>query len=270
MLARVIAGLGLALLAAHFLATAIYLNPISVVGLAWHEPTRAYLEPLFRQRWSLFAPDPPLIDRRLDYQCEVDGQPGPWLSRSDALLGSHGRWRLGPAASLRRLESAAILATVGSYDPILDQLIAAYEDSPDRAEWEREQSEGRRRATTRSRTQSSAEQRRWLEDVVVERIAANIRSSETAYRLVRAYCREDLGREPERMRFRIVTREITPYSQRQSPPDRRARQQLNATTLAWLGADELHLLELRAKDYLEAYAQQKRADLPAPDHDDHD
>jgi hypothetical protein len=229
MLARVVAGLGLALLAAHFMATAIYLNPVSVIGLAWHEPIRAYLEPLFRQRWSLFAPDPPLIDRRLDYQCEVDGHAGAWLSRSDALLGSHARWRVGPAASLRRLEAAAILATVGSYDPILEQLIAAREDS-------------------------SAEQRRWVEDVVVERIAANMRSSETAYRLVRAYCRDDLGHDPDRMRYRIVTREITPYSERHSPPD---PQGLGASTVPWLGADEFDVLELRARDYLEDYAQQK-------------
>ena len=240
--ARVVAGLSLGLLAAHFLATAIYLNPVSVVGLAWHEPMRAYLEPLFRQRWSLFAPDPPLIDRRLDYQCEVDGQPGAWLSRSDALLGSHARWRVGPAASLRRLEATAIVATVGSHDPILAELIAANEDS-------------------------SVEQRQWVEDVVVERIAANMRSSETAYRLVRAYCRDDLGRDPDRMRYRIVTRGITPYSERHSPPDARDPQNLGASTVPWLGADEFDVLELRAQDYLEAYAQQKQAGPRAPDHD---
>lgn len=90
-----------------------------------------------------------------------------------------------------------------------------------------------------------------------------MRSSETAYRLVRAYCREDFGRDADRIRYRIVTREVTPYSERHRPPD---PQSSGASTVPWLDADEFDVIELRAQDYLEAYAQQKQAGLRA-DHD---
>lgn len=60
--ARLVAALGVVALAGHFLATAVYLNPLSILGLRWSALAADYLEPLFRQRWSLFAPDPPLVD----------------------------------------------------------------------------------------------------------------------------------------------------------------------------------------------------------------
>jgi hypothetical protein len=232
-LPRVIAACGLALLACHFLATALYLNPLSVVGLAWHEPVHAYMEPLFRQRWSLFAPDPPMVDHRLDYQCEVDGQPGAWLSHSEELLRAHARWRVGPAASLRRLESAAIVATIGAHDPVLDQLLTAYADD-------------------------EAHDRAWSEDLLAERIAATIRTSETAYRLVHAYCVEQLGRDPDRIRYRIITHDVVSYSQRNNAGEATPR----ATTQPWLGIGEA-----RATAYLDAYARQK-LEQPDPERDD--
>jgi hypothetical protein len=228
-LPRVVALVGLAVLTVHFVATALYINPVSVVGLAWHTPIAAYLEPLFRQRWSLFAPDPPLLDRRLDYQCEVAGEPGEWLSRSDSLLQTHARRRFGPAASLRRLETAAVVATVGSHDEILVELLA-------------------------SQAHASDEQRERVEDLLAQRTAASIVSSEAAYRLVLAYCSEDLGAEPDRLRYRIVSIPITPFSARNDPS---MIDEARAMTSPWLGADDFDSLELRAHEYLEAYERAK-------------
>lgn len=227
---RALAAAGLLFLTVHFVFTAIYINPISVIGLAWRVPITAYLEPLFRQRWSLFAPDPPMLDRRLDYQCEVDGQSSEWVSRSEDLLETHARWRFSPAARLRRLETAAIVATVGSADLVFNELLASQDDASD-------------------------EQRERVEDMFAQRVAASIVSSETAYRLVLAYCREDLGRDPDRMRYRVVTQDITPYSLRNDPDGASEPQGM---TLPWLGPDEFNTLELRAQEYLAVYEQQKR------------
>jgi hypothetical protein len=229
-LSRVITALGLVFLVVHFTFTTIYLNPVSVIGLAWREPVNSYLEPLFRQRWSLFAPDPPMLDRRLDYQCEVDGEHGEWLSRSEDLLATHARWRFSPAARLRRLETAAIVATVGSADVIVTELLAAQDNA-------------------------SEEQRERVEDLLAHRLAASVVASETGYRLVLAYCREDLGSDPDRMRYRIVTSSVTPYSDRNDPSK---ADEPRAMTLPWLPPDGFDTLELRAREYLDTYEQQKQ------------
>lgn len=231
-MARVTAIGGLVLVIGHFVATILYLNPISVIGLDYHAPVAGYLDPLFRQRWSLFAPDPPLQDRRLDYQCELDGVASPWATRTDALMRAHARWRVGPAASLHRLESAAVVASVGMHDPVFEQLVA-------------------------SADQATTEQQRHLEQLMVERVASTIVTSETAYRLISAYCIEDLGQVPDRMRYRIVTSDVIPYSARNSANvDTHPR----AMTLPWLGPDEYGSLEARAIEYLEAYEQQRLRD----------
>lgn len=224
--ARLLAAVGLLLIAVHFMLTAVYLNPVSVIGLAWQRPSAAYLEPLLRQRWALFAPDPPLVDRRLDYQCER----GPWHSRSDVLLETHARRRFGPAGRLRRLETAAIVATVGAHDPILDALLT-------------------------SQVHASDEQRERIEQLLAQRAATSIATRETAYRLILAYCREQLGRDPLRMRYRIVTRRITPFSRRNAGS---ADTESSAVTLPWLAPDELDSLEHRAAEALEAYERSDR------------
>ncbi len=229
--ARLLAGFGLIWLAGHFLCTAVYLNPVSVVGLAWAGPVSAYLEPLFRQRWSLFAPDPPLVDRRLDYQCERDGERGPWRSRSDALLASHARTRIGPAGRLRRLETAAIVATLGTRDPLLDALL-------------------------RAQDQADPDQRERVEALLVERVAAQLGARAISYRLIFGYCREELGAAADRVRYRVVTRELPAFSRRHAPRERGGR----ALTFPWLSREGLATLDLRGRELIDAHAEQARAD----------
>jgi hypothetical protein len=229
-LPRVIATLGLLFLVFHFSFTLLYLNPISVVGLAWRKPVIGYLEPLFRQRWSLFAPDPPLLDRRIDYQCDVGGKVGEWVSRSEDLLHTHARTRLGPAGPLRRLETAAVVASVGSQDEVLAELVAAQEEASD-------------------------DQREQLEDLLAQRAASAIRESEVGYRLVLSYCRADHGRDPDYLRYRIVTTNITPFSHRN---DESHVEEPKAMVLPWLAPDEFDQLEQRAVEYMQLYQQQKQ------------
>lgn len=229
-LARILAGVGLVFLTIHFTATLIYLNPVSIVGLVWRQPVVSYLEPLFRQRWSLFAPEPPLLDRRLDYQCDVDGEISEWVSRSDDLLDTHARTRFGPAGPLRRLETAAVVATVGSQDEVLSELVNAQD-------------------------QASDAQRDQIEDLLAQRAASSIRSSEVGYRLILSYCRQDLGRDPDYLRYRIVTTNITPFSLRN---DESHVEEPKAMVLPWLSPAQFDELEQRAIEYMQIYQQQKQ------------
>ncbi|NJK31102.1 MAG: hypothetical protein HC927_01090 [Deltaproteobacteria bacterium] len=171
-----------------------------------------------------------MLDRKLDYQCELGGQQSEWVSRSEDLLANHARTRFGPASALRRLETAAIVSTVGSQDDVLIELV-------------------------RSQDKASAEQRAQVEDLLAQRAAAGIRSSRVAYQLVWHYCRQDLGRSPDRMRYRIVTSNITPYSLRN---DESHVEEPTAMTLPWLAPAEIGELEQRAIEYLEIYEQQKQ------------
>jgi hypothetical protein len=91
--------------------------------------------------------------------------------------------------------AGAIVASVGAHDRILDELLA------------------------------SPEQRERIDRLLAERVAASIVTSETAYRLILAYCDEEFGRRPDRMRYRIVTSDVVPYSRatRQQPTPNRER-----------------------------------------------
>ncbi|MFV8750026.1 DUF5819 family protein [Nannocystaceae bacterium ST9] len=226
----------LAVLTVHFTITAVYLNSVSVVGLHWRNEALAYLEPLFRQRWTLFAPDPPLLDRRLDYQCDRDGVETEWLSRGDELLESHAGRRFGPAGRLRRIEQAAVLATLGGQDVLLDQLIASLDEAP-------------------------PEQRDAINDLIAHKVAENIASSRTAYHLIWHYCRQDGVGEVDRIRYRIVTRKITPYSYRNDPDH---VEEPTAVSVPWLRPAEIEDLDVRAREYLDLYFEQKAAGLTEP------
>lgn len=226
---RILVGLVLTLMTGHFVMTALYINPVSVAALQYQYEISSYMEPLFRQRWSLFAPNPPLLNRRLDYQCQTDGQEGEWISRSEELIKTHARRRFSPASRMRRVETAAIAATVGSEDPMMTTLLEA-QDKADEA------------------------QRQLVEDAFARRYAATIRSSRMAYQLVYAYCYEDLGRAPERLRYRIVTQPVPPFSIRNTPEK---NEDPKSMTAQWLAPDEFDTLEDRAKEFIALYEKQK-------------
>ncbi|NJK31104.1 MAG: hypothetical protein HC927_01100 [Deltaproteobacteria bacterium] len=221
---RSVGALGVCVLLVHFTITLIYLNPISVVGLASRGRVVEYMEPYFRQRWSLFAPDPPLFNRRLDYQCEVDGEIGPWKSRTGGLLDAHARFRFGPSHRMRRYEQAAMSAMIGVKDPVLDEIIAGKDSAPQA-------------------------QREAIELRLAQLTADKIQGSKATYELSADYCREEIG-EPDRVRFRLTTETIAPFSERDNP-DWAPEQEIFVAE--WLAPSQFDGLTEQAAQYMRDY-----------------
>lgn len=213
----------LGLLVAHFAATVLYLHPISIVGLHYRHWVVDYMEPLFRQRWSLFAPDPPLRDHNLDYQCEGDDPEGSWRTRSEVLLAQNATFRVGPAGRLRRLEQGAIGSALGIADPVLTELDAASENAPE---------------DFKTRVELLKE----------ATMAQRLLGQQVMYRLVQHYCAEETGHEEGRVRYRVVEHAIVPYSKRNAEDwEDEARVHLGP----WLSTSEIAEIPENVRAYLD-------------------
>jgi hypothetical protein len=89
-----------ALFVVHVVATALYLLPRNPLSAAWDGPVRAYMEPLFSQRWLLFAPEPATNSLKLWSRYECRGAWTRWRDPAEPLLAEHQRNRLSPAGKL--------------------------------------------------------------------------------------------------------------------------------------------------------------------------
>jgi len=216
------AGVFLALaLIFHFLMTALYLVPLSGPGLAARPAVVAYMEPVFAQRWSLFAPEPPLHDRRFDYECRTDDQRSSgWMTRSAELIDQHARVRLGPANFLRRLEGVVIASALGLQDPVLEALYASREAAPPEA-------------------------REAIDRAIAAAAAGRVSGSRFGYQLAARYCTEDHGAAPLSVRYRITTRRILSFSKRHQPE---SREPAEGFEVPWMSPDDLDQLEQRAAE----------------------
>jgi len=124
-----IAGLGW--VAAHFLATALHLMPNSLIGLSADGAGSAYMYLLFSQRWSLFAPEPPLQNRTFHFQCaDAEGQATPWLDAYKGLTEQHQSYRLTPSSYLRRVEGGAMRNVVTRGNEYLAPFLARAAQQP--------------------------------------------------------------------------------------------------------------------------------------------
>lgn len=226
---------GLLALALHFTLTLLYLHPISVVGLGSRDAVTQYMEPYFQQRWTLFAPDPPLDDRRLDYQCEFDGEITAWTSRTAGLLRTHARFRVGPAARMRRYEQAAMSAVVGVHDSVIDEIIQAKDEAPEH-------------------------QRELIDLRIAQHTALRIQGGMITYELVADYCREEQG-EPDAVRFRLVTEPIAPFSSRNDPS---WSAESDVFVSPWLAPADFASLDEQAQRYMRDYLSSKADAGEAP------
>lgn len=84
----------------HVVCTALYLLPRNPLSAAWDGPVRAYMEPLFAQRWLLFAPEPATNSLKLWSRYECAGAWTRWRDPAAPLLAVHQRNRLSPAGKL--------------------------------------------------------------------------------------------------------------------------------------------------------------------------
>ncbi|MBV1858158.1 MAG: hypothetical protein KUG77_07070 [Nannocystaceae bacterium] len=179
----------------HFVATCVFLMPLSILGVHFGSTVNRYMVPLFQQRWSLFAPDPPLRNVFLHFQCEQEnGEMSPWLDRASVLKQEHALYRFTPESYLFRVDRAAVMTALGAKDEVFEKVLEKVEESGD----ERLLSAMQAASEARSKTQ-----------LVQQRFV---------YRLVAEHCRSAVGPHVRGVRPRIVFQDIPKYSHRYDDP----------------------------------------------------
>jgi hypothetical protein len=98
----------------HFACTAIYLLPISTLTARLSPITSKYMDPYFRQRWALFAPDPDGKTKHFQFRCRVENAAGvltetPLFDLSDGYYASTWKTRLGPGHRVHRAYTSALV-----------------------------------------------------------------------------------------------------------------------------------------------------------------
>ncbi len=224
-LATIIGVLGLGWVTAHFTATTLHLAAGSLVGLSFGGLTASYMNPLFSQKWALFAPDPPLQNRSFHYQCaDSSGIETTWMGSLKNLTEQHQRHRITPSSYLRRIETGAMRSAVGGVQSeYLQKFI-----------------------------QKAAGQAEGQEDEVVLATIAELATQNTiavtkerrvAYRVGLHHCQELVG-EPNSIRIRSTWSDIPKFSQRnddKSPV-------VHAFTLPWATPAEVATMVDQIKD----------------------
>ena len=97
-----------AVFAIHVVCTALYLLPRNPLTYAYIVPVTRYIEPLFAQRWLLFAPEPATNSLKLWTRYECGGRWTGWRDPAAPLMKTHQRNRLSPAG--KRLYISTSLA----------------------------------------------------------------------------------------------------------------------------------------------------------------
>src|SRR5262245_53230058 len=86
---------GVSLLAFHLFATLSHIAPEHPYREQLRPVTRAYTEPLLRQQWHMFAPDPAISTFKLLFRYERHRRGwSEWLDAGEPLLRAHQRNRL--------------------------------------------------------------------------------------------------------------------------------------------------------------------------------
>jgi hypothetical protein len=111
----------------HFGMTLIYLSPLNPPKAKSLGFVRSYMEPLFWQRWELFAPNPIMDNRYTLVSCRLDDGAGghedtAFYDLTTPLLEAKYRWRFTPADRLERAAKAASYLAMGTPDPLLDKI----------------------------------------------------------------------------------------------------------------------------------------------------
>ncbi|MEO0459947.1 MAG: DUF5819 family protein [Myxococcota bacterium] len=97
----------------HFTAVLLYVSPPNLVSLSSRPWVESYIDPIFSQRWELFAPEPGGRNQRLHIQChgEADGETwsSDWIDITTPIVRAKRVNRLGPAARMLRASSPRML-----------------------------------------------------------------------------------------------------------------------------------------------------------------
>lgn len=124
----------------HFIIVLLAIAPVSGMPAALSRFGYGYVEPLFRQGWWFFAPDPPAFEHAVAVRGwpvdEPTGAPTPWVAVTDPLIRASQTNRFAPEST--RL-SLVLFSTYGLLTPaILPMDTKAVPHPPTDETWERQ------------------------------------------------------------------------------------------------------------------------------------
>ena len=106
----------------HILMMVLYLIPTNPIALYYRAYVSYYMEPLFEQRWQLFAPDPALYGLKFWYRCgDNDGHETQWLDPTNKILKQHQQWRVGPYGKMLYVYTGLARGYLNEYITLADQ-----------------------------------------------------------------------------------------------------------------------------------------------------
>ncbi len=150
----------------------------------------AYAEPLFRQRWRLFAPEPSTMSRKLLYRCaDAAGAWAPWQTPVDDLLARHYRWRISHHGKLVRIPLYHNRQITGAIARATEDIRCDRATDPDGV------------ACARAR----------------ERAVHESAAHREAARYAARRCAADLGRAPRGVQLRVEHHSVAPPGSHRSP-----------------------------------------------------
>lgn len=152
-------------LVGHFAVTALYLAPMSELKAEVYPAVLSYMHPHFRQRWSLFAPDPDGKSKHLQVACRMRQPDGsvletPYYDLSRSFYDETWKTRLGPNFRVHRAYQAPLSYLSRPKTALVEALAFRAERDP---EAKRQLDELLKRTT---------EQRAEVSRVIVQRIAS--------------------------------------------------------------------------------------------------
>lgn len=87
--------------------TVIYVSPKHNFPGWANQVSQAYMAPVFHQAWELFAPNPPLQEKAMQFRVHSDGSWSDWMEPGVELLRQHDSWRLSNANIAYRMHQNA-------------------------------------------------------------------------------------------------------------------------------------------------------------------
>jgi hypothetical protein len=187
-------------LAIHFVMVAVYVSPLNPLKLRLIPVVYGYIQPMFDQRWELFAPEPHVDTRMLLVSCRMTDAQGnaaetPWTDMTAAFRMLKYKYRLTPADRIDRAQHSAIHMIFDKPDPLVEKLLEhPNESSPEY-----------------QKAIKLIEEQRKAKKEVGQRLLARTASSECD----RLY-KEGQVRE---VRVRMAVRKSPPFSQRDLPDE---------------------------------------------------
>lgn len=137
---RIVIGWGwtlCAILVTHFVATTIYVSPHNGLRLSLLPIVAPWIEPVFHQQWTLFAPDPLKSTDYLLVQCLIATGSEPdsptttteLVDVSAPLYHHHQGHRLGPTGYILRAQAYPLFLFAGKKSELVEYLLEDHDDS---------------------------------------------------------------------------------------------------------------------------------------------